>query len=188
MPMLATHRHSFQTFGRHEHGVTLVVSLLFLLLLTILGVTAMNTSGLQEKMAGNLRDQDAALQAAESALRGGEEAMSTLWVTGRPKSDPTCSTGICSRDAADPLNDVWWGTYSSEYGGTGSQIAQIGGAAVDPRFVLEESDSVPPSQVVGSYGRNLQTTQYYKIISRASGTTTLSMAIIEETFRIRYAP
>lgn len=188
MTLFTTHRHSFQALTHRERGITLVVTLLFLLLLTILGITAMNTSGLQEKMAGNLRDQDTALQAAESALRTGEESMWTLWISGRPNSDLTCSTGICSKDVADPLNDAWWGAYSTEYGGAGSQIAQMGGAAVDPRFVIEESDSVEPDQVIGTYGQSMQTTQYYKVISRASGTTTLSMVVVEETFRIRYAP
>lgn len=188
--MFTTHRHSSLTARHYEHGITLVVSLLFLLLLTILGITAMNTSGLQEKMAGNLRDQDTALHAAESALRGGEDQMKILWISGRPNSssDSTCSTDVCAKDSVDPLNDTTWNNMSRDYGGSGSQIAQLGGAAIDPRYAIEELATIADSQGVGSYGRNLQSTQFYKIISRASGTTTLSMVVTEETFRIRYAP
>lgn len=114
--------------------------------------------------------------------------MKTLWISGRPSSDATCSTGVCSKGSANPLDDSWWDAYSTEYGGAGSQIAQMGGAALDPRFAIEELATIANSQVVGSYGRNMQSTQYYKVISRASGTTTLSMVVTEETFRIRYAP
>lgn len=186
MTMHAIHRPSFQARRRRERGITLVVTLLFLLLLTILGVTAMNTSGLQEKMAGNLRDQDTALHAAESALRGGEDRLNALWIGGRPTSNTTCSTGICSPGSANPLNDSWWNTYSSEYGGTGSQIAQLGGAAVDPRYALEESQYIEPTTLC-TYGKCPPATLFYKVISRASGTTTLSQVVLEETFRIRYS-
>ncbi len=187
MTIPAMHRYLFQARRHREHGITLVVTLLFLLLLTILGVTAMNTSGLQEKMAGNLRDQDMALHAAESALRGGEDRLDALWIGGRPTSDTTCSTGLCSPGSANPLNDSWWNTYSSEYGGAGSQIAQMGGAAVDPRYVLEESQR-DESITMCTYGKCPPPTQFYKIISRASGTTTLSQVVLEETFRVRYSP
>lgn len=192
MSSTIAHRFSFWTIHRRElrqRGITLVVTLLFLLLLTILGVTAMNTSGLQEKMAGNLRDQDTALQAAESALRGGEDRLNELWISGRPSSTLTCIIsglpGICPKNTADPLNDTWWNANSSEYGGSGSQIAQMGGAAVDPRFVIEEDQDIPPITLC-TYGKCPPTVQYYRIYSRASGTTTLSQAVIEETFRTRY--
>jgi type IV pilus assembly protein PilX len=172
--------------GYREAGVTLVISLLFLLLLTILGVTSMNTSTLQEKMAGNLRDQDTALQAAESALRSGEDELNTLWVSGKPNAGPTCpSPGVCSLGTVDYLNDTWWDNNSREYGGGGDQIAQIGGTAVEPRYALEEHQRIEPITLC-TYGKCPPTIQYYKVYSRASGTTTLSQVVIEETFRTRY--
>ncbi|MCX7100437.1 MAG: PilX N-terminal domain-containing pilus assembly protein, partial [Methylobacter sp.] len=53
----------------NQSGAVLIISLIMLLLLTLIGTTAMQTSTLEEKMAGNLRDRDIAFQAAESALR-----------------------------------------------------------------------------------------------------------------------
>ena len=100
--------------GSRQRGVTLVISLIFLLLLTILGVTAMNTSTLQEKMSGNLRDQDLAFQAAESALRGGEDAVNLIWVSGKPTpiSVPSClfSDLTCAWDtgATQTTLNSWW--------------------------------------------------------------------------------
>jgi type IV pilus assembly protein PilX len=55
-----------------QRGVALVVTLVFLLLLTILSTSALRDTTLQERMAGNLRDSNLALQAAEAALRAGE--------------------------------------------------------------------------------------------------------------------
>ncbi len=58
--------------GSRQRGVVLVTGLIFLVMMTLLGVTAMQTTMLEEKMAGNLRDEILAFQAAEAALREGE--------------------------------------------------------------------------------------------------------------------
>lgn len=55
-----------------QRGAVLVVSLIFLLLLTLIGTTAMRTTTLQERMAGNTRDTNLSLQAAEAGLRAGQ--------------------------------------------------------------------------------------------------------------------
>ena len=52
-----------------QRGAILIVALLFLTILTILGVTAMTTTTHEEKMAGHSRDTSLAFQAAEAALR-----------------------------------------------------------------------------------------------------------------------
>ncbi len=57
---------------RQQSGIALVIALVFLLVLTILGVTAMQTSTLQERMSGNVRDRNLAFQFAEEALRDAE--------------------------------------------------------------------------------------------------------------------
>src|SRR5688572_9206262 len=52
-----------------QRGAVLIVALLFLVMLTLLGVTAMTSSTMEERMAGNARDNGVAFQAAEAALR-----------------------------------------------------------------------------------------------------------------------
>lgn len=49
-------------------GAALVTSLVILLVLTILGLAAMSTSSLEEKMSGNIQDSTFAFEAAESGL------------------------------------------------------------------------------------------------------------------------
>jgi len=55
-----------------ERGAVLFVALVFLLLLTLLGLTASSTSVLQERMAGGMRNGQLAMMGSESGLRGGE--------------------------------------------------------------------------------------------------------------------
>ena len=57
---------------RQQRGAVLVVSLIILLLMTIIGVSSMKTTTLEERMAGNLRDQNLSFQSAEAALIAGE--------------------------------------------------------------------------------------------------------------------
>jgi type IV pilus assembly protein PilX len=55
-----------------QQGMALFVSLVFLLLLTIVGVAAMQNATLQEKMAGNTKLKNESFQYAEAGLREGE--------------------------------------------------------------------------------------------------------------------
>ena len=59
-----------------QRGAILIVSLLLLLVMTLIGVTAVSTTTLQEKMAGNNRQRQLAFQAAGAALRDAE-----TWLT-----------------------------------------------------------------------------------------------------------
>jgi Tfp pilus assembly protein PilX len=61
-----------------QSGVTLIISLVLLLLLTLIAVSSMKTTGLQEKMAGNDRDRNLAFQAAEAALGAGVRKLEDL--------------------------------------------------------------------------------------------------------------
>lgn len=55
-----------------ERGIALITSLLLLLIITILGLSMFRGLGSQEKIAGNLREKDRALHAAESAQQYAE--------------------------------------------------------------------------------------------------------------------
>jgi type IV pilus assembly protein PilX len=63
--------------GRSERGAALIVSLLLLLVLTILGVTAMNSSIMQGFMSSSYQQQARALAGAENILLRGERDIET---------------------------------------------------------------------------------------------------------------
>ena len=54
--------------ARHQRGVALVVALVVLLILTILGVSALVSTALEGLMAGNVQEQNRAHQAAETGI------------------------------------------------------------------------------------------------------------------------
>jgi type IV pilus assembly protein PilX len=55
-----------------QRGIALVTSLLLLIIITILALSMFRGFGIQEKIAGNLREKDRAVHAAESAQQYGE--------------------------------------------------------------------------------------------------------------------
>jgi Tfp pilus assembly protein PilX len=57
--------------ARKYDGAVLITGLILLVAMTIIGVTAMQTTVLEERMAGNLRDYSVAFQAAEAGLQAG---------------------------------------------------------------------------------------------------------------------
>lgn len=58
-----------------QAGAALITSMILLLILTIVAVSSMGTTAMQERMARNLHDRDVAFQAAEAALRAAERVI-----------------------------------------------------------------------------------------------------------------
>ncbi|WP_333677838.1 pilus assembly protein [Dyella sp.] len=79
-----------------QRGAALLVSLIFLLLLTILALSASSRSLLQERMAGGLRNAQQAQMAANAALRAAEW---TIWSrTSQVGKYMDCQNGQISSD------------------------------------------------------------------------------------------
>ena len=87
-----------------QRGAALVVSLIILMIMTIIGVSSMQSTTLEERMAGNMRDQNLAFQSAEAALIEGETFLkNTLLIV----TDGTA--GLHARNAAPDVfeSDTW---------------------------------------------------------------------------------
>jgi type IV pilus assembly protein PilX len=128
---------TLSTPPKQQSGVVLVISLVMLLLLTLIGVTSVQTTSLEEKMAGNMRDQNIAFQAAEAALRDAEEDIDSVRISGITNFDNVCTNGLCYNggvdipliwtDAAKVANAVSYGTYTG--------VANITNLAAQPRYL-----------------------------------------------------
>ncbi len=66
---MSTRRSALRT---SQAGLALITSLLLLIIITVLALSMFRGFGTQEKIAGNLREKDRALHAAESAQQYGE--------------------------------------------------------------------------------------------------------------------
>ncbi len=77
MSALVRNRFSSSPFSSHRQqaGISLLVVLILLLVMSVLGVAVLRSSALQERMSGNMYDRSLAMQAAEVGLRAGEDAL-----------------------------------------------------------------------------------------------------------------
>lgn len=193
-----------------QRGAVLFVALVFLLLLTLLGIAASSTSILQEKMTGSMRNRQLGLMGAESALRGGE---STIWNLAYQSNGtlamPPCignSTGVLcvykilggkldskvqafrtSKAAVPPGGDgamAYTGVVSGLSGD--NQTASINS---QPRYMIEDlGPDVPPGS--GRRSGAIQqekpgqpgSHEWYRITARSEGGNNTVLRVTESVF------
>ena len=77
---------------RQQNGAALFMALIFLLILTILGIFGMNISRLENLMAGNAQFQTTALSNAEYVLIRGEQDIQAISTSGGNPFNPDITT------------------------------------------------------------------------------------------------
>jgi type IV pilus assembly protein PilX len=175
-----------RNLGTHQRqrGAALVISLIILLVMTLIGISAMQTTTLEEKMAGNLRDRNLAFQAAESSLQDAMAWLSQQVVHVEPDSSAT--NGIWTIDApGDVTNQSFdWAGKGTEYGAN-TAAGDIPLVLADPRYVVEEKDFVPddlnPESRAMGRGR-----YYYRITSIGYGGTNTAQSVLQVTLARRF--
>jgi type IV pilus assembly protein PilX len=142
-----TSSHRIPQQARVQQGIVLVMALVFLLLLTLIGISALGTTSLEEKMAHNAKDRNLAFQSAESALFLGES-----WLAGLTDLPifPNNSMGLYSLPPA-ASSPVWesvnwsgsnvitypnipYGSLSVIAGGAGASLGEI---QTQPKYLIE---------------------------------------------------
>ena len=68
-----TYTPSFAGNPARQQGVSLIIALVMLIVLTLIGVSSMNTAIVELKMAGSMQQQGIALNRADELLRIGEQ-------------------------------------------------------------------------------------------------------------------
>jgi type IV pilus assembly protein PilX len=175
---------------RHQNGAILFLSLILLLILTMIGITAARLQVSQEAMARNDHNHQLAIQAAEAALRSAE---SSIWNGIYSSADfATNSNGLyelateVSAGAGTSYADtIDWnnpGTASMPY--TGPALSNVPTPASQSQIILE---SLPPVARAGeplctaSYGAS-QACSVYRITAHAVGGDATSNATLQSIF------
>lgn len=179
-----------------QAGVVLVISLIILLLLTIIGLFAMQTTALEEKMAGNLRDKSLAFQAAESALR-----VTELSLNPPPTSFTAAGTAGLYLDVnpliPNPiptstaiLTDNFWSSNPHSVPtatGLGNRIDDN-----PPLYIIQKLPEFQPPSASNAVvtGTNIIVIkcQPYKITVRATGGTTNTVVVLQSVVVVPPCP
>jgi type IV pilus assembly protein PilX len=139
-----------QSMRGHQSGMSLFPALVFLLVLAVLGVSALNSTVMQEKMVSNTKDVNLAFQAAEAGLRDGEadvERNKSIWTP--TTFTASCTNGLCmppsmwpSPSSLDISKAIDWSDSSltRTYGGQ-TAAPSMPDLAAQPVYVIER---IPP--------------------------------------------
>lgn len=160
---------------QRQQGITLIVCMIVLTVLTMLGLSSIRDTTLEEKMAGNMRNRNLAFQAAESALREAENFIETT----RALPDFNNTAGLYEQ-----MSEMWptsaasWGisTAVSRYGST------LPGIAATPVYIIERMDS-EVKLASAAAGRVQSNQTFYRITARAVGSTDAAVVILQSTYR-----
>lgn len=100
---------NMRTPYRRQQGAVLIVALIFLVILTMLGVTAMTGTTMEIRMAGTTRDLGIALNAAEAAIRDAEWDIGAYYYPGQQgeiRNPPMLPTDFGAAGAPATCNTV----------------------------------------------------------------------------------
>lgn len=161
-----------------QQGVVLFVSLILLLVLTLIAVSSMQSNIMEERMAGNMRNQDMAFQAAEAALRDGETFLQNPVL---PAFDNT-SGNFQPADPAAGETPRWesvdWSNAGSVHTYSGKEIS---GIASDPAYIVEEMPATASGSSLASDTPGVH--EVYRITARAVGGSSDAVVILQSTYK-----
>lgn len=191
--------------------MVLITGLIFLAVLTIIGITAARMSTLEERMSGNLRDRAVAMQAAEMALRDAERDIEGVGIrtpailvskltgfSANCDGDATAGTGddgLCDRRGSSPTysnTSINWPAFT--IASTGISYAAF---AVDmtttPSVSFGSFTGAPaiaglsaqPRYVIEGFLKSAggQSYAYYRITVRAQGANANTVVWLQEVFK-----
>lgn len=174
---------------RKARGIALVTSLIFLVVITLLALSAMRGVGLQEQMASNLREKSRALDAAGTALRGREftifeweeplEADATgtydVWLLGGPITDA---------DASGFADDSIWGQ-ALVYDEAPYDNNSTNGLTAQPKSYVELACFDQLLNGIGAVDAAKSTTpivEHHRVTGRGEGGNETAVAIVQSIY------
>jgi type IV pilus assembly protein PilX len=180
-----------------ERGMALVSSLLLLLIITIIAMSMFRSFGSQEKIAGNLREKDRALHAAESAQQYAEWWLTQPAGSVAASAPVTCAVGaalnanagqgqICTNASSlvnlgiNTTQQLPWPVSYVQYSPVGMATPLQAGNNNDPAYAWT------PGFYIVDLGLAADAAgEAYQIDAFSSGATTGTVAVVESTYEVQ---
>lgn len=179
-----THLTVINSSPKCQSGAALVMGMIVLVLLTLLGLTALGTSLLEERMAANARDRIRAFQAAEAALRFCESAVTPTAVFDNSNGlyQPAAGGAAPRWETVDWKSD----TAVKKYPGTLPLIDVVN----NPRCIAERLDTVITEQPGAAESRRAglpveteRIYRHYRVTARGVGVSERTVVMLQSHLR-----
>lgn len=161
-----------------QSGAVLIVGLVMVLLISIVALSAIRNSNLQEAMAGNMRDRNIAFQAAESALAVGESQVNIYNAAPVCTGQQTCYLRHTQapQDSVIYLDDDAFELVDRE-----SELELVG-VETAPTYMIEEFSLFKPLDSALEKGTSLTDIVPYRITAKATGLGENSTVTLQSTY------
>ena len=170
--------------GTRQRGVALVIALLLLVVLTLIGFSAVRSTIVQQKLSSNLYDREVAFQNAEAAMR----AAADLVASNPGLIARNCQAGgvVClANPFTDPSFQPSW-VHTIQAGTSSGQYTAGAAAAGQPQYIIESlgnwvdsSTSTGFNQTANAHNYGVQgvtsTAVYYRITARSGDPSSANM-------------
>lgn len=167
----------FSVGARGQRGVALAVVLILLLVVTLLGLAVLRNTLLDERMSANQRDRSLSFQAAEMALREGEEAIRSAGTNligfncvtaGKPCPATPTNTYAANTSGCKPNDENCW------QDATGKQSLEVGKAQYYIQYLgerlgedlLSQNNSANSNQYGGGGGAPIE--EVFRVSARSA--------------------
>ncbi|MBX2869938.1 MAG: hypothetical protein KTR18_14765 [Acidiferrobacterales bacterium] len=170
----------------NQRGFVLPVGMIMLAVMTVIGISAMRDSNMQERMASNYLDKEKSFQAAESALRVIQRAsLRTSYENIAASADfvslsdnPSAARDLSQADWYNSSNPVGW-VVTAVVDSTDNKLYR------DPRAVIEELENTDSLKVGKEKANEELAKRFYRVTTHANGETdtartTLQGVIVQE--------
>ena len=175
------------TKQKHQKGAILVFCLIFLTVLTVMGMSSMESTTLEERMSGNMRDYTMAFQSAESAIKAAE-----AWLAVQANLPPVSGNGSTpvwienSMDQSASDGKYWWEHASADgtwWNNNGVAITGVAEVSAQPRYIIEEYRAVPSGQSISiGGGETIAPKIFHRVTARGVGVNATTSVSVQTTF------
>ena len=189
-----TYRHRHPASTSRQGGSVLAISLLMLLVLTVLGISAMDTTVMENRMAANSVQRQLAHQAAEAALREAEAWLSddaNINISAQLESK---FNGAQLYNAVDSAKALTWDRYNSKdwtaanskgVASLSSFAAYVNDIPGAPRYVIEYMGRLGRKHAALNY-KDIDARQHaFRVTAIGWGLDKKTKVVLTSTFRKR---
>jgi type IV pilus assembly protein PilX len=186
---------------KNQSGVALFMSLVMLLIITILGLSSVQTTTLQERMARNARDTNLAFQATEAAIKDAETLVETFSSLIDFGADPRTNPALCYNSPSAVAgfyyergyncSSNWSGVDWTSGGGFIVAATAISNVALQPRYIVEHVKTVMADEDrlnLDNIGQDTGSgrAQIFRITVYGTGGTDTAHVMIQSTYGRRF--
>lgn len=181
-------RQNYPTIKTRQQGAVLFIAIILLLIMTLIGATAMKMTTSEERQSGIIQDIEVAFQRTESNLRGGEQVIKDLSVAPIAKSSPadSLSGGVYQTGPTigGKTYQNWRNAGHTDFNTAAQGSSTTPLASTDPVFVVEEIAIV--SDVLNLGDPPAQIRHFFRITASGTGNDTATHALLQSTYAETY--